>query len=523
MYTSRWSKEARQTSFPTLAENITADVAVIGGGITGITTAYLLSQKGLRVALIDKARFGSGETSHTTAHLTYVTDTRLLELARVFGKERARLVWDAGRTAINEIARIVSAESIDCNWQIAAGYLHVPWLKRSEFANHRLDEEAALAQELGFAAQYVQAAPVVGRPAMMVPDQALFHPMQYLATLIERVVARGGLLFENTEYSDIEENPQAVVAGDYRIRCKYVVIATHVPVAGKTGRLRALSFQSKLAPYSSYAVGAELPPDPAARAMFWDLNNPYNYLRVEARGENDYAIFGGKDHKTGQEAHPEHCYEELETLLAEILPQARVTDRWSGQVIETHDGLPYIGETSEGQFIATGFSGNGMTFGTLAARMACDAIADVENPWLEAFHPTRPAMLRAPWTYLKENFDYPRYLVKDYLAPKERDEIKTPTAGSGKVMHINGNRLAVYCNDAGEISACSAVCPHLGCLVRWNSAEQTWDCPCHGSRFGPEGKLMAGPAEKTLEPCTGEALDHLKEKQREASVLIRAE
>ena len=311
---------------------------------------------------------------------------------------------------------------------------------------------------------------------------------------------RGVAVFENSEVTETEADPLRVKANDEWIDTDYLVIATHVPLMGNAGLLGSALFQTKLAPYSSYVVGAALPKSALPEAEFWDTSDPYYYLRVDAHGTSDYAIFGGLDHKTGQEEDTEARFAELIAMLLKLVPEARVDHRWSGQVVETHDGLPYIGEMADRQFVATGFSGNGTTFGTLAGVMATDAVFGRENPWQELFSVSRKKLRGGTWDYLKENVDYPYYLLRDRLAKAEGDSVADVQPGEGKILKIDGQRVACARDEKGEATLVSAVCTHMGCIVHWNSAERTWDCPCHGSRFKVDGKVLAGPAETPLEP-----------------------
>jgi len=214
--------------------------------------------------------------------------------------------------------------------------------------------------------------------------------------------------------------------------------------------------------------------------------------------DHDVVIFGGSDHKTGQAQDTRSCYAGLERTLTELVPDVDVTHRWSGQVIETPDGLPYIGETAERQFAATGFSGNGMTFGTLGAMMACDRVVGRANPWSGLFDIGRTRLTDGAWDYIVENKDYPYYLVRDRFAGADGRSRRAIKRGEGKIIELNGAMAAVYRDPSGHVTTRSAVCTHLGCLVRWNAAERTWDCPCHGSRFKPAGDVIAGPAESPL-------------------------
>jgi Rieske Fe-S protein len=297
--------------------------------------------------------------------------------------------------------------------------------------------------------------------------------------------------------SEVTDDPLTVRANGHAVECDYLVIATHVPLMGKAGLLGATLFQSKLAPYTSYAVGAKAPRGSAAEALFWDTSDPYYYLRVDRHARHDYLVFGGEDHKTGQEDDPAARFNRLEEVLAKYVPGAVVTHRWSGQVVETADGLPYIGETAKRQFAATGYAGNGMTFGTLAAMMACDAALGRKNPWRDLFD-VRRKKLGGAWDYVKENLDYPYYLVRDRLATAEGQSLRVVKRGQGKILKLGGERVAAYRDAKGKVTTLSPACTHLGCLVHWNPADSTWDCPCHGSRFQPTGAVLAGPAESPL-------------------------
>lgn len=472
----------------------------------GVTTAYLLTKAGARVALIERDRLGGGETAHTTAHLTYVTDSRLHELVKIFGRDHAQAAWDAGSAAIDQIHRIVAEEKIACDFHWVPGYLHAPGEEKdSEKEIAALKEDAQLAVELGFDAEFLERAPFVDRPAVRFANQAIFNPAKYLTGLVEVLRKKGCELFEKTEAGEIELDPPRVKATGHSIGSKLIVIATHVPLQGAVGTVSAALFQTKLASYSTYAIGARIEKGAAPQASFWDTAEPYFYLRVEEHADHSYAILGGADHKTGQTDDPEAHYRQVEERLHQLLPTAKIDHRWSGQVVETNDGLPFIGETAPGQFIATGFSGNGMTFGTLAAMMATDAFTKRKNPWADLFDVHRKKVLGGTWSYLAENKDYPFYLAKEWLKKPDADSLRDVPNGEGKIVVMEGSKVAAYRDDEGKLSVRSAVCPHMGCIVRWNGVEKTWDCPCHGSRFQATGEVMAGPAETPLAEKTESA------------------
>jgi glycine/D-amino acid oxidase-like deaminating enzyme/nitrite reductase/ring-hydroxylating ferredoxin subunit len=498
MKDSYWEQTSGAQSFGRLARDLKVDVVVVGAGMTGITAAYLLKRAGKRVALLERDRVLEGDTARTTAHLTCVTDTRMQQLVKLFGRDDAKAVWDAGLAAIANIEENIARENIACEFRRIPGYLHAPLAAAGNTDRANLQEDAKLAAELGFDVDFLESVPVVGRPGMRVANQAKFHPLKYLNGLLRAIPGENGHVFEHSEVTEFVDDPLSVKANGHTITCNYIVIATHVPLQGNKNTLSAALFQSKLAPYSSYVVGAKLKKGAVPEASWWDTSEPYYYLRVDSHDQYDYAIFGGKDHKTGQINETEAIYAGLEAALHSLPFEAKVDRRWSGQVVETNDGLPLIGEITDKQFIATGYAGNGMTFGTLAGIMACDRVTGRKNPWAELFDPHRKKVRGGTWDYIKENLDYPYYLLKDRLTKGEREGVDSVARNEGKILKLDGNRVAVYRNEHGKVVKLSPVCTHMGCIVHWNTAERTWDCPCHGSRFKPTGEVIGGPAETPL-------------------------
>ncbi len=501
---SFWRETAPSLRFPPLDNDLKADVVVVGGGITGLTAAYLLLKARKSVVVLDRDRVGGGETGQTTAHLTYQTDTRLGELVDQFGRDHAQAVWDAGVSAMDQIQEIVQAEGIECELARVPGFLVAAREKDAKKEAETLSREAVLASELGFDASFLEAAPVSSRPAMRLGNQLKFHPLKYLAGLAAKIVQMGGRIFEQSDVTEFQESPLLVKVREHVVQCNHVILATHVPLQATRSTVTATLLQSKLALYSTYAIGAQVPQGTVPEMLWWDTADPYLYLRVEKRVGHDYVILGGEDHKTGQEEDTELRYHRLVTELGFLVPEAVPKHRWSGQVIETVDGLPYIGDIGGGFFLGTGFAGNGMTFGTLTAMMAQDAIAGAKNPWTDLFAVDRKK-LSATWDYLTENKDYPYYLVKGRLAGGEPGGLASVKPGEGKVLKLGGGKAAAYRDESGLLHMHSAVCPHMGCIVAWNEAEKTWDCPCHGSRFKSSGEVFGGPAECGLGPWKGGA------------------
>jgi glycine/D-amino acid oxidase-like deaminating enzyme len=438
--TPYWIETAALPQFPGLDRSLDVDVVIIGGGLTGITTAYLLKKSGVKVALVERQRCASADTGHTTAHLTYVTDTRLHRLVKNFGRDCARAFWDAGAVAIDEIHRIVGEENIECDFKWVPGYLHVAL--RGPASNERdvLREDAELAKELEFDAEFIEAVPYANRAGIRFRNQAKFHPRKYLAALLKTIQGDGSYVFENSEASEIEDEPLTVNVGKHKLRCQYVVIATHTPLMGKTNLVSATLFQSKLALYTSYVFGAKLARGAVPEALFWDTGDPYYYLRIDRHEDHDYAIFGGEDCKTGQEEDAVAVFAKLEEVFKSVLPKAEVQHRWLGQVIETNDGLPFIGESSGKQFVATGFCGNGFTLGTLSALMARDRFLGRKNPWFDLFDVGRKKLLGGTWRYLTENVDYPYYMLRDRLAKAEADSTDAVKRGGGKILNLDGRK-----------------------------------------------------------------------------------
>ena len=316
--------------------------------------------------------------------------------------------------------------------------------------------------------------------------------------MVEQISGSGSHVFEKSAASEFDAKKRRVKVNRSWISFDRMVLATNNPLVGLASITSATLLQTKLSLYTSYALGARVPLNTVPEALFWDTRDPYDYLRIDRHHGFDYLVYGGEDHKTGQKKKTQNAYARLLARLKKIIPKANIDHRWSGQVICTPDGLPYIGENAEHQFVATGYCGNGITFGTVAAIMARDWTTGRKNPWTDLFAVDRKKIKGAMWNYLRENKDYPYYMIKDRLARAEADSVRELKSGEGMVIGRRGKKVAAFRDPNGKIHRLSPVCTHLGCLVRWNPAESTWDCPCHGSRFKPTGEVIAGPAEEPL-------------------------
>jgi glycine/D-amino acid oxidase-like deaminating enzyme/nitrite reductase/ring-hydroxylating ferredoxin subunit len=497
---SYWSATNTFPDFPAIDRDIEVDVVVVGAGLTGITTAYLLKREGARVALIERDRIAAGDTSRTTAHLTYVTDYRLHQLADTFGNDAAQSFWEAGAAAIDEIAAIARQTHADCGFRWTPAYLHASLREQNATERQDLEKDAELARAFGFDATFMEHVPFVNCPGVRFAHQAAFHPLQYLAPLVRAIPGHGSVVFAHTAMEAIDDKPMVVHAGGHKIGYDYLVIATHNPLTGKKGVMAASLFQTKLSLLTSYVLGARVPKGAVPAALFWDTSEPYYYLRVDPYAEHDYVIFGGEDVKTGQEDDANSVFQRLTARLHSLLPMATIQHRWLGQVVETDDGLPFIGENAHREFIATGFCGNGFTLGTLSAMMARDRYFERKNPWFDLFRVDRRPFHGGLWRYVQENLDYPYYMVRDRFARAETDTLDAVQKGEGKIVRLQGRKVAAYRDDEGQVTVCSPICTHLKCIVRWNAVDRTWDCPCHGSRFHATGAVLGGPAEAPLEP-----------------------
>ena len=478
---------------PPLPGDLRTDVCIIGAGIAGITTAYLLSQAGRRVVVLEDGAVGGGETGRTTAHLSNALDDRYHVLERLHGQEGARLAAASHTAAIDTIESIARRERIGCDFERLDGYLFVPPGDSTDI----LDAELEAARRAGLTAvERLARAPGAGwdtGPCLRFPRQGQFHPLHYLNGLVDAIEREGGRVFGKAHVTGVEAGPPSTVttAGERTVTAELVVCATNTPIVDW------LVIHSKQAAYRTFAIGARVPSGSLPRALYWDTADPYHYVRLAG----DILIAGGEDHKTGQEDDGLDRFRRLEQWTRERFPIAAVEYKWSGQVMEPVDGLAYIGRNPGDKghiFVATGDSGQGMTHGTIAGMLISDLILGRPNEWERLYDPGRKSV-RSAREYVRENLNVARQYV-DYLTPGEsrsEDEIR---ASEGAVVRQGLKKLAVYRDEAGRLHRLSAVCPHLGCIVHWNSLERTWDCPCHGSRFGIDGAVLNGPAAAGLHP-----------------------
>jgi glycine/D-amino acid oxidase-like deaminating enzyme/nitrite reductase/ring-hydroxylating ferredoxin subunit len=495
---SLWLDTQETPVFPRLAGDAEVDVAVVGAGITGLTAARLLVEAGRTVAVLDQEQVGAGTTGGTTAHVTQVPDRRFREIDSKFGRDGVRTLVTSSRAALDRIAAWVERDRIDCDYQRVPAYLYT----ESSDEVSRLEEEARIAREAGMSAELVHEVPLPFRVAAAVrfDGQARFHPIAYLAGLARRVAEGGGKIYENTRVVEVRGGDHSgpchvVTEGGGTVTARMVLFATHTPAGFSL-------LHAELEPFRSYVMAVRLrgqvPPD----GLFFDTADPYNYTRLQPSERGDLLIVGGKDHPTGQNQETERCYRELEEYIRERWSVESVEYRWSAQFYEPPDGLPLIGESlSSGRvFVATGYSGTGMMFGTLGGMLLADQVLGRPNPWADLYRTKRLKPLAAGPQLAKLNLGVVKHFIQDRVEiPKVRDLSEVPL-GEGRVVEIGGEKVAVYRRKDGVVHTISPVCTHAGCIVQWNVAEKTWDCPCHGGRYTPAGEVIEGPPVKGLKP-----------------------
>jgi len=488
---SIWAATAALPSFTPLEQNIHVDVCIVGAGISGLTTAYVLARAGKRVAVLDDGPVAGGMTQMTTAHITNQLDDRYFELEKLHGREGARLAADSHTAAIDRIETIVRQESIDCDFARVDGYLFLAEGDRRDTLEHEL--EAAHRAGLR-AVELLERAPFRSfdtGPCLRFPAQAQFHPLKYLSALAEAIHREGSRIFTDTHADQIEGGVPALVhAGKHVVTADAVVVATNVPVNDR------VAIHTKQAPYMTYVVAARVPPGSVPTVLSWDTGDPYHYLRLY----DDLLIVGGEDHKTGQASDTPERYAQLEAWARARFPEmGQVELAWGGQVMETQDFLAFIGRNPmdhENVYVATGDSGMGITHGTIAGMLLSDLILGRTNPWEALYDPSR-VTLRAAGDFARENSNVALQYT-DWLTGGDVASADDVRPGSGAIVRRGLEKIAVYRDEQGQVHQCLAKCPHLGCLVHWNPAETTWDCPCHGSRFDRYGKVISGPANRDL-------------------------
>lgn len=494
--TSIWMATANTPLQSRLRESIRTDVCIVGAGIAGLTTAYLLGREGRSVVVLDDGLVGGGMTGRTTAHLTNAYDDRYTEIEKLHGAEASQLTAESHTAAIEKISEIVSREKIDCDFEWLDGFLFPATPDHLKL----LDDELAASHRAGLVGvEKVARAPIDSFDtgvSLRFPRQAQFHPLKYMNGLARAIIRDGGRIFLETHATKIEAGHSVLIETSHGpvLKGEVAVVATNTPVNDR------VAIHTKQAPYVTYVIGVQVPKDSITRALYWDTAEPYHYVRLQTEDGYDVLIVGGEDHKTGQANDGHERFARLEQWTRERFPQAlEVQFRWSGQVMEPVDGLAFIGRNpldDDNLYIATGDSGQGMTHGTIAGMLLTDLIQGRKNRWEDLYNPSRMKLKSLP-EYASENLNVAGQYA-DYVTAGDISSEAELKPGEGAIMREGISKVAVYRDDNGQVHKRSAVCPHLGCIVAWNSTERTWDCPCHGSRYSAEGRVYQGPANTDL-------------------------
>ncbi|HSK70957.1 MAG TPA: FAD-dependent oxidoreductase [Pyrinomonadaceae bacterium] len=494
---SLWIATTPQTNYQSIPQNFSVDVAVLGGGIVGIATAFMLKQAGATVVVIEAGRVVESVTGNTTAKVTSQHGLIYDQLISSFGEEKARLYGEAQEYAKERIAFLVEQLGIDCDFKRTSAYTYT--LKEQELEQIKNEVEAAT--KLGLPASYVETTelPFEIAGAIKFDNQVQFHPRKYLLALAERIPGDGCYILEETRAFDIEdEDPCTIKTSRGTIAAKSVVIATHFPYYDPNIYFAAMH------PIRSYVLGCRLN-GPAPEGMYISSGTPHHSIRNNPYEGGEIIILGGEHHKTGQGGDTREHYLRLEEWARANFDIQSIEFRWSTQDNNTVDGVPYIGKlsfASKNLYVGTGFAGWGMTNSHVAALLISDMIQGRENPWSEVFDPSRFKPVTSARDFIKENLNVAKEFISDRVSTPKLEDVSSITKGNAEVVEWNDEKVAIYRDEQDSIYSCSAVCTHMGCIVHWNSAEKSWDCPCHGSRFNFDGKVIQGPANEDLKPVS---------------------
>ena len=493
-HTSIWCDATKTTHYPSLFENLHVDVVIIGGGIGGLSSAYMLKKAGKKVAVLEAERIVEGVTGFTTAHITSEHNFMYDSLINDHGEEKARLYAQANESAIQQIEDIVNQEQIDCDFKRVSQY----FFSENEQDLHDLKKEYEATQKVGLPTTYEESAPVPFKTygAIHYQNQAQFHPRKYLLAVAGKIHGDGSYIFEHTRVLGVDESEPCIVKTDKgEIKANDVIVATHYPILDRGG------FFARLKPERSYVIGLYVE-DEFPQHMFDNTDDPYYYIRTQPTEKGTLVLIGGQDHMTGQDPDTESKYKNLEEYAHSHFKVKSIEYYWSTQDTYPFDNLPFIGRytpTSKHLYVATGFQGYGMTHGTISGMLLTDMILGKKNDWAEVYTPQRVNLKAEGPTMLKEGLNIAKTLITGKLSDGAKQTIEELQLGRGKVLEVDDQKVAVYKDTDGTVYKLSASCTHMGCIVSFNQAEKSWDCPCHGSRFGVHGNVLHGPAIKPLE------------------------
>jgi glycine/D-amino acid oxidase-like deaminating enzyme len=481
---SLW-EEFEIPEYKSLTQNLTTEVCVVGGGISGVSIAYQLAKKGHKVVLLESARIASGQSGRTTAHLTYQVEEQLARLLHHMKKERLEIFVNSHKKAIDLIEETIFEEKINCNFKRIDGYLFLG----PEDTIDILKEEVRIGNEIGLDLSLIDKVPAFPHlgPAVIYPRQAQFHPKKYIAGLLGAMKGQNVEIFENSHVKDFKVNYELadiVTENGFVVSAKHLVIATDSPVNNR------FYIHTKQTAYRTYVVGFEMN-NKMEVPLLWDTADPYHYIRQG----NNILMIGGEDHRSGQDPKNDPFAAIINWARNKFSNLGDVKWTWSGHIFEPIDQIGYIGRNpgfEKDVYVSTGQSGIGMTSAAIASLIIPDLIEGNSNSMIDVFDPARKS-LRETTHYIKDN-SITAYQYKDWVTPADfKNEFEIPKDHGGVIMD-GLTKACVFHGENDDFEKKSAVCTHLGGIVHWNELEKTWDCPCHGSRFNIHGKAIEGPA-----------------------------
>ena len=491
-----WLDSTTIPTFQKLEEDIQTDIAIVGGGITGITAAYLLSQQGVPVTLIEAGRILTGTTGHTTAKITAQHGLIYDQLIQEHGVDTAKLYYEANREAMELIKELINKHSIECDFSEQDAYIY----GNTQTSVEQIKSELLAYQKLEIPNDFTDSIPfsIPCQAALIMKNQAQFHPLKYLSALIPLILENGGKLYENTTALKIEDHEQSTILleNGHRLACKSVIVASHFPFSDEIGLYFARMHAER-----SYILAIKAEKD-YPNGMYYSVDTPPRSLRYTEMNGEKLILVGGESHKPGQGVPTHEHYLELQSFSEQYLGIKEIPYRWSAQDMITPDKLPFIGPSTEGHpniLVATGYKKWGMTSGTIAAKILTDTILEKENRYSDLFHPSR---LKGFGNMVKDNLDVAKHLIQGKL----EFVVKTPNDlahDEGEIVTLHGKRVGCYRDHDGDFHLVDSTCTHMGCEVNWNSGERTWDCPCHGSRYSIEGEVLEGPSVEPLRKVEG--------------------
>jgi glycine/D-amino acid oxidase-like deaminating enzyme/nitrite reductase/ring-hydroxylating ferredoxin subunit len=506
---SCWYDSTHAPVYPPLAEHVETEVVIIGAGIAGLSVAYSLCLEGKKVVVVEDGLPGSGESGRTTAQLVTALDDRYYHLHKLFGCDGVKAIAESHLAAIDFVESTVRQEKIDCEFKRVNGYLFLHPSDKSE----SLEKELEAAKNAGLEVSLLDQVPYLlsnEGPAIRFAKQAQFHPLKYLYGLCKAIEAHGGRIYGQTHASEIDHTGIVTTQG-FRVGAQHIVIATNSPVNDK------YAMHLKQNAYRSYVIAGLLKKDSIPHALWWDTGDhkvdsdipPYHYVRLQPYNDKyDLVICGGEDHPIGntegEGVAEEGRYQLLEEWTRKRFRIGEIVYHWSGQIVEPIDSIAYIGRNpwdKDNVYIVTGDSGNGLTHGSLAGLIIPDLIAGRENK-LEGLYCPGRFKLRSAGVLVKEFVGGLISYIRQKPDHPDAVQLSSILKGEGKIVEIQKQILGVYRDEENHLHFVSAACTHLGCHVKWNNDEKSWDCPCHGSRFTAKGIVVNGPANTNLQVFT---------------------